>query len=143
MNGIQNYQQVGIEATITNASPHRIVQMLFEGALQRIAVAKGYMLKGDYKQKGNYLGKAIDIIHGLRASLNMEKGGSISKDLDRLYEFFTAHLLQASMRNDPEMLDEVSRLLGSIKESWDKIPESVREQYKEQMHNNARQVEDN
>lgn len=123
---IQQYRQSGSLAEVSVADPHRLIQMLFEGALERIAVAKGAMEQGNIQLKGNKLTQAISIIGGLRSSLDHSKGSELAGNLDSLYDYMTRRLLQANIRNDPEALEEVMRLLREIKSAWDSIPELMR-----------------
>jgi len=73
MRALRQYQKVNSHAQISEATPHRLVQMLMEGGLDRMAQAKGAMARGDIAEKGLMLGKAIDIIIGLRDGLQPEK----------------------------------------------------------------------
>jgi len=120
---LNQYRQSGALAEAAVASPHRQIQMLFEGALERIAMGRGAMLHKNIAVKAEQLGKAIDIVEGLRSMLDHERGGDLSVQLNALYTYMTARLLEANLRNDPEALDEVSRLLREIKAGWDAIPE--------------------
>lgn len=124
---LNQYRQVGHLAEAAVADPHRLIQMLFEGALERIAVARGAMDQGNVRVKGEKLGQAIAIIGGLRSSLDHGKGGPLADNLDALYDYMARRLLQGNMHNDPDALDEVIRLLREIKSGWDAIPEMLRE----------------
>lgn len=126
--GIEQYQNTAKE-NVATADPHRIIQMLLQGALDRIATAKGYMQRGEIAEKGKYIGKAISIIQGLQTSLNFEEGGDLSADLEQLYDYMTRKLMEANRDNTIALLDEVTQLLTTIKEGWDGIPHAVREQY--------------
>jgi flagellar protein FliS len=117
----RRYQEMGAEAAVTDADPHRLILLLLQGALDRIATAKGYMQHGDVAQKCETIGKAIDIIGGLRGSLNLEQGGEIAQNLQALYDYSELRLLEANAHNDVTRLDEVVRLLGQIKDAWDGI----------------------
>jgi flagellar protein FliS len=119
--GLQQYQQVKTRTGIDGASPHRLIQMLFEGALERIASAKGHIQRGEMARKGEMIGKAIGIIGGLRGVLNFEVGGDIASNLDALYEYMERRLLKANIDSDLTILDEVSGLIHNIKEGWDGI----------------------
>jgi len=103
------------------ASPHRLIQMLFEGALERIAQAKGAMQQNNIARKGELIIKAINIVGGLQGSLNDNQGGDLAKSLDSLYDYIIRRLTQANRENDIEMLDECAKLLGEIKVGWDAI----------------------
>ena len=118
--GINAYQSVGAGSAIGGASRERLVQMLLDGALERIATAKGNIQRGEAAQKGEQIGKAISIVEGLRASLNPE-AGEISQNLGDLYTYIGGRLLTANTEADPAILDEVGDLLREIKSAWDVI----------------------
>jgi len=122
---INSYTKFGTYAEIEAASPHRLIQMLFEGGLQRIAIAKGAIQRKAIAEKGENLSRAIAIIGGLRASLDQDKGGEIATNLDRLYEYMERRLLEANLKNDEAILDEVSGLLRDIKSAWDAIQDQT------------------
>ena len=124
---LESYQNVGLRSAVLEASPHQIVQMLFDGALDRIAQARGYMQRGQIAEKGRHLGRAVAILNGLRHDLDMERGGEISANLDALYDYMTRRLLEANVKNDPQVLDEVSGLLREIRDAWAQIPMEYRE----------------
>ena len=116
------YAQTGIEQNITKASPHKLITLLFEGALNAIATAKIHMQNKEIADKGKMLTKAIAIIdEGLKVSLDLEAGGELAKNLHDLYEYMCVRLLISNLKNDIESLDEVSSLLSGIKEAWDSI----------------------
>lgn len=127
--GTQAYAQVGLESAVLSASPHQLVVLLFDGALSAMKKATILMDQGDIPGKGQALSKAINIItNGLRAGLNHEAGGEISANLDNLYEYMTRRLLEANLRNDPEAIAEVERLLSNIADAWKQIgPHAVQE----------------
>jgi flagellar protein FliS len=121
MAAMRQYQQVGVKAQVTEADPHRLIQMLMQGGLDRIAQARGAMEREAYAEKGVLIGKAINIIGGLRDVLDKEAGGELATNLERLYEYMTMRLFEASRHNDVSKLDEVAKLLGEVKSGWDGI----------------------
>lgn len=121
----QQYSQVGAQTGVGIASPHKLIQMLLQGALEKIALAKRFMIDGDIAQKGEHVSWSISIISGLRGSLDAEKGGEIAQNLDNLYEYMERRLFEANVKNKPEYLDEVTGLLIEIKTSWDAIADEV------------------
>ena len=123
--GAQMYQQVGVSSA-AYADPHRLVQMLMEGGLVRIARARGAIERGDVAEKGALIGKAIAIIDGLAASLNHDAGGDIAANLAALYDYMQRRLLHANLHSDVAALDEVAGLLREIKQAWDAIPPEAR-----------------
>ncbi len=118
---VKSYSNVHVESGIQDASPHRLVEMLFEGFLSRIAQAKGLMQQNNYEQKGKKINEAFDILSGLRDSLDLEKGGDIANNLDSLYAYAQRTLLQANSKNDPAILDECGTLIATIATSWKEI----------------------
>ncbi|MFO7604003.1 MAG: flagellar export chaperone FliS [Gammaproteobacteria bacterium] len=123
---VQQYNQVGVASSVESASPHRLIQMLMAGALEKIAIAKGYMERQEIAKKGSHISWAISIIDGLRASLNLEQGGEIAQNLDDLYDYMTRRLARANVENNTDLLDEVASLLRTIKGAWDEIPDDIR-----------------
>lgn len=118
---LNEYKQVGVQNNVTDASPHRLVQMLMEGTLERISTAKGHMLRNHFTEKGRFISSAISIIDGLRSSLDFEKGGEIAVNLEALYDYMNRRLLEANVSNNTEYLDEVHSLMREIKSGWDAI----------------------
>ena len=121
-NGLARYAQVAGSAEVAYASPHRLVQMLMEAALDKIAIATGQAARRDFEAKGRSINWAISIINGLRGSLNLEAGGDVARNLDDLYDYMLRRLLDANAASDPAILQEVAGLLGEVKAGWDAIP---------------------
>jgi flagellar protein FliS len=122
---VQSYASIKVHSGVESASPHRLIQMLFEGALERIAQAKGAMLQKQVARKGELIGKAAAIVGGLQGSLNDNAGGNLADNLDNLYDYIIRRLSQANHENNPDYLDECGRLLGELKSGWDAIANQV------------------
>lgn len=118
---IKQYQSVNVQSEVHDASPHRLIQMLIDGGLSRIAQARGALERGQVAAKGMAIGKAVAIMGGLQSALNMDVGGELSRNLDRLYTYISARLVEASATNNVAMMDEASALLAEIKSAWDAI----------------------
>lgn len=129
LKAMKQYQKVGISSGLENATPHRLVKMLLDGALDKIATAKGALEHNEIARKGEYIGWAISILGGLRASLDLDAGGEIAANLDALYEYMSRRLAEANLDNDPAILDEVQSLLNEIKSAWDAIPQTVQSEF--------------
>lgn len=128
-NGVNAYAKVGIETGVAAASPHKLIVMLFEGALVAVSTGLQHMKAGNIPAKGAAISKAILIIDsGLRAALDKKAGGEIAESLDSLYEYMGNRLLMANLKNQPEILEEVHRLLSELKGAWDAIGDSTRVQ---------------
>ena len=121
MTAMRQYQSVNNQAQAIEASPHRLIQMLMEGGLTRLAQARGAMERNQTALKGELVSKAIAIVGGLRQGLNVEQGGELAVNLDNLYAYMTTRLMEANLKNDPAILEEVSDLLREVKTGWDAI----------------------
>jgi flagellar secretion chaperone FliS len=123
---VNQYSQVGSYTGVMEADPHQLVQMLLEGAVGRIAVAKGLIGHGDVAKKGEVISQVISIVGGLHSSLDMEAGGEISSNLDGLYGYIERQLMRANFESNIDILDEVASLLREIRTAWVSIrPVSV------------------
>ena len=118
---LKEYNRVNLQTGIENASPHHLIQMLIDGALSRLAQAKGHMMANSINQKGEDISMAISIIGGLRDSLDHDKGGAIASNLESLYEYMSNRLMESNVKNDVAIIDEVHDLLMEIKLAWDGI----------------------
>jgi flagellar secretion chaperone FliS len=119
---LNTYKNVGLESGVAAADPHKLILMLYQGALLAIASAKNQMLHNQTAEKGASITKAIKIIdEGLKACLDVNAGGEIGKNLFDLYDYMTQRLLIANLKNDITMLDEVSGLLNELKQAWESI----------------------
>ena len=125
MAALKQYQTVNTQAQVFDASPHRLIQMLMEGGLTRLAQAKGAIERGQLTLKGDVLGKAIAIISGLRSGLDLQNGGELALNLDSLYDYMVRRLSLANSSNDPALVEEVSSLLRQIKSGWDGIANQI------------------
>jgi flagellar secretion chaperone FliS len=122
---LRKYEQVDLQTAVEHGSPHRIIWMLFDGALARISAAMGHMRRGAVADKGKNLGLASSIIESLRASLDHERGGEIAGNLDRLYEYMGRRLIEGNLRNDVGALEEVHKLLTDLRDTWREIKSQV------------------
>jgi flagellar protein FliS len=96
--------------------------MLFDGALEAIAQAKGAIAAQDVAGKGKAIGRAVAIVEeGLRAALDQKAGGKVARDLNDLYTYVTGRLTWANLKSDVAALDECSKLLKPVQEAWNAI----------------------
>lgn len=118
---MQSYGQVQVNAGVEDASSHRLIGMLYEGLLTRIAQAKGALLQKDVATKGQKVSEAMNILMGLREFLDTDTGGEIAQNLDALYDYIQRNLMQAHMKNDESKFDECRDLLLPITGAWAEI----------------------
>jgi flagellar protein FliS len=112
------YAEVDLQTAVSTASPVQLVVLLYEGAIKAIAAAKGRMQEQKWAEKGALLSKAIDIVEGLRTVLDRERGGEIARNLDDLYDYMKRRIAAANLKNEVAALDEVIRLLDTLREAW-------------------------
>jgi flagellar protein FliS len=119
--GANAYAKVGLETGVVASSPHQLIVMLFEGAIVALRAGSSHMAAREIEKKGLAISKAINIIdNGLRASLD-RKAGEVAENLYSLYEYMSRTLLQANLKNDPALVDEVIGLLTDLKGTWESI----------------------
>lgn len=125
------YTQVNISSEVEHASPHRLISMLFEGALRQLAIAKGAISRQDVPAKGLAIGKAIAIVGELQNCLTDTDTNEVSKSLMSLYDYVLREMLDANLHSSEEKINHVALILGEIKQGWDAIPEDKRNAIKQ------------
>jgi len=126
LSALRQYKNVDLKATVATASPHKLVQMLFEGALDALAQSKGAIERQDIELRTQRLNKASSIVMGLRDSLDLEKGGEIAENLDALYDYIIRGIMQANRESSAEKVQEMMDLILEVKMGWDQMPEEYK-----------------
>ena len=112
------YNRVGLETGVQSADPHELINMLFNGLLDTLVVAKGAMERQDIAAKGKAISKAVRLLdEGLKAGLS-PAGGQLSVNLGNLYDYCIRRLTHANIHNDIEAVEEVRSLIDPIADSW-------------------------
>jgi len=119
---LNQYKQVNIKASVENADPYTLTLMLFNGVVERLNTAKVHIKQNNIGLRGESISKAISIIDGLRVSLDMKKPSDIAKNLESLYDYMQRQLVDATVSNKPENIDEVISLMNEIRSGWVSIP---------------------
>lgn len=122
---LKSYNHVHVNAGVESASSHRLIEMMFEGLLARLAQAKGAMQQKDMELKGQKISSAISIVLGLKDSLDVEKGGEVAVNLDALYDYIQRTLWQANIKNDQSLIDECGQLVSQISSAWREMGKSM------------------
>lgn len=118
MDPSQAYMETRVNTALVDATPHRLIELLFDGARAKISVAKGAAERGDRKTRGETIAKIMEIVSELQGVLNMEAGGEIAARLKDLYTYMNTALASANLTGSVEKLNEVSDLLREIQEGW-------------------------
>ena len=116
-NGIQDYRRT----SVVTADPKRLVLMCYEGVMDNLNLVKQKLIERDYEAKGRAFTKAQDIINELLCSLDFEKGGSIAKNLDSIYNYMLRRIIHADVNKDLSALNEVIGMLNELKTAWEKV----------------------
>lgn len=119
--GAGAYQQVRSHGGVESADPHGLITLLMDGALERMVKARAHMQRGETAAKGEAISRCIEILGGLRDSLDPKADPAMVGRLDALYDYMSRRLLQANMRDDTTLIDEVSQLLQQVRDSWVQI----------------------
>lgn len=120
-NPLGHYSTVNAYGAAEADNSLELILSMMRGAHDRIASARGHMERGAAREKGEQLGKAIALIDGLRAALNIDAGGEIAGNLDALYDYMGRRLVEGNAQNDPAVLDEVTALLTEIRQAWEQV----------------------
>jgi len=122
----KQYSSVNAQTGIVDADPHRLIQLLYNGAIEQIAIAKGCMQRKDIAGKGEAISKAIGIVNGLAGSINHEvDSDGLGDNLASLYDFANRKLTEANINNDEKALDEVLPVLKELQAGWNEIRPEV------------------
>ena len=121
LSGYQAYQRNKYET----ASPHKLILLLYDGALTNIHHARDALYRKDRTNAHNHMLKAQDILYELMSCLNEEQGGDIARNLKNIYLYCIQQLTQANLRKTPEQLDEVEHLISQLRSAWAEIGKDV------------------
>ncbi|REG84846.1 flagellar export chaperone FliS [Marinomonas pollencensis] len=119
--GIHAYKKDSLKSDLASADPHRVIQLLMQGALERLALGKGCIARADWAGKATALTSAVEIINSLRDALDRDVNPELVDNLESLYDYMTAQITEASITKDTAILDQVMGLLLQIKGAWDQI----------------------
>lgn len=128
LKGINAYKKGSLKQDIAHADPHKITLMLMQGALDRMAYAKGAIERKEFEGKAEHLSRVTAILMNLRDTLDMDLKNDITKNLYSLYDYMIQRVTDANIQNDLKIMDEVINLLLPIKVAWSQIPEEAKQE---------------
>ena len=119
---LSQYGKIKDDTQTTYASPHQLVLMLFDGALEAMSVTIAAIKTNNYELRSKQNTRSIAIINGMRECLDMETGGELADNLYSLYQYMAQELFRANFKNDYETIRNIQSMLKDIRGSWEKIP---------------------
>lgn len=126
--GVNAYQSVGGRDQATTADPYQLIQMLMNGALQKLAISKGAMERKDLETKSENLTKALSIVSALQEGLDMTVDSEVVNNMFDLYDYMKRQIIEAMGENKLEAVDNCLLVMRNLKEGWDAIPVEARTQ---------------
>lgn len=127
LKGINAYKKGNLKQEIAQADPHKLTLMLMQGALDRMAYAKGSMERKEYAEKAQHIGRCTAILINLRDTLDLTNKAEVAENLFSLYDYMVQRLTDATVQNNIQILDEVIALMLPIKTAWSQIPEDAKQ----------------
>lgn len=122
LQAVRQYHAASVDSALTGATPQQLIRMLLDGALDRLARARGAARNGERAERLRNVAAAISILEYLQLCLD-PAGGAISRRLGELYDFSLRHLVQANAASDPAaMIEDVAAVLRPIRQAWDELP---------------------
>jgi len=122
---IAAYGDVKVTTGVASANGVQLIQMLFDGLLESLAVTKGHIQNGAIVEKGKSIARASRIVIGLQGALDFERGGDLANNLNELYGYVTRRLLHVNARNDLDALEEIFGLMNEIRSAWEGVPDLI------------------
>jgi len=129
----QQYANTYVETAVSEASPHKLVEMLYEGALKHLNLTKVFIEQKDFEKKAEHVNKSLSILNALRSGVDLEKGKDIAENLYSLYDYCYRTVFEASSQNDLEKVDEVIEHIKALDEAWKQMPDDMKRVSKEQI----------
>ena len=119
---LAQYGQIKNDTQTTYASPHQLVLMLFDGAIEAMSMTIGAIQQKNIELRGKQNTRSIAIINGMRDLLDMNSDSELADNLYSLYQYMAQELFRAAFRNDAEAIQGIQTMVKDIRESWEKIP---------------------
>ncbi len=130
---IKQYANNYVETAVSEATPHKLVEMLYDGAIKNMNLAKVFIEQKNYEKKAEHINKALAILNALRVGVDLKKGGDVAQNLYDLYDYCYRTLFKVSAHNDMTLLDEVLGHITIVSEAWREMPDNFKRVSKEQL----------
>ena len=129
----QQYASNYVETAVTEATPHKLIEMLYEGVLKHLNLTKVFIDQKNFEKKSTHVNKTLSILNALRAGVDLEKGKEVGGNLYDLYDYCYRRVFEASSKNDSAIISEVIELIKSLDEAWKQMPEDIKRVSKDQI----------
>lgn len=130
---VQQYASTFIETAVSEATPHKLVEMMYDGAIKNLNLAKVFIEQKNYAKKSEHSNKALSIINSLRDGVDLEKGGEVASNLFTLYDYCYRRIIEASSKNDVSIMAEVLEHIQVLSDAWKGMPENIKRSSKAQI----------
>ncbi|BBP45532.1 flagellar protein FliS [Thiosulfatimonas sediminis] len=129
----QHYANTAVETAVSEATPHKLVEMLYIGAIKNLKLTKVFIEQRQYEKKSEFSGKGMSILLALKAGVDVQQGGEVAENLYALYDYCHRTVFRSVVRNDLAGIDEVIEHLEGLKDAWQQMPEELKRASKEQI----------
>lgn len=129
----QQYANNYVETSVAEATPYKLVQLLYEAGLKHLGVVKVFIERRDMQKKSEHVNKIIGVLHGLKAGLDLEAGGEVAANLWALYDYLIRRTFEASAKNDLTLFAEVAERLKDLSDAWAMMPPEYQNLSREQL----------
>jgi flagellar secretion chaperone FliS len=119
---LSQYGKIKDDTQTMYASPHQLMLMLFDGAIEAMSFTIGAIEQNNLAIRSKQSTRSITIINGMRECLDMQAGGELADNLYALYQYMAQELFRAGVKNDSDTIQNIQTMLKDIRGSWEKIP---------------------
>lgn len=129
----QQYANTAVETAVSEATPHKLVEMLYSAAIRNLKLTKLFIEQKNYEKKAEFSSKALAILNALKSGVDLNKGGEVARNLFDLYDYCHRVVFRGVARNDIAPIDEVIDYISGLHEAWQQMPENIKRASKEQI----------
>ncbi|QKI89557.1 flagellar export chaperone FliS [Thiomicrorhabdus xiamenensis] len=129
----QQYAKNFVETAVSEATPHKLVDMLYSGAIKNLKLAKLFIEQKQFAKKAEFSNKALAIISSLKDGVDLERGGDVAENLFSLYDYCHRTVFEATAKNDIAKIDEVIEHISGLQGAWQQMPEEIKRASKDQL----------
>jgi len=122
-----------VETAVSEATPHKLIEMLYDGVIKNLNLAKVFIEQKNFEKKSEHVNKALAILNSLRAGVDLERGGEVAGNLYDLYDYCYRTLFAASSKNDAVAVSEVLEHIETVSSAWKQMPENFKRMSKEHL----------